>query len=423
MKTMILITLSLLIPFSVLAFSGKGSGTEEDPYQITNVQQLQEMKDDLDGHYILMNDIDASETRNWNIGDHDDNPETPDSAMGFEPVGSYENEFSGNFNGNGFIVRSIYINSPQHDYVGLFGFTFYGNLESVYIENCNITGGYSVGGLCGSAQNNITNCYSTGIVKGINAVGGLIGALCEFSVETGYGEINSCFSGSVVQGYLSVGGFVGSAGNFFAEGGTIENSYSTATVEGNSHIGGFVGSRWRVYITNCYSIGSVVGKTSLAGFGSGDNCYWDIETSGIDSSWCVEGKTTTEMMTQSTFVDWDFDEVWCMVEGKTYPHLRSIEDCDNLVSVELIPQFTDISTHPNPFSLSTIINYELREAGHISLELFDMLGNKVATLVDDWQEAGQHEIRFDGSCLPAGMYFYVLRAGKRVESGKIVHIK
>ena len=48
-----------------------------------------------------MNDIDASETREWNIGDHDGNPETPDSAMGFEPVGKRGNGFKGGFDGKG----------------------------------------------------------------------------------------------------------------------------------------------------------------------------------------------------------------------------------------------------------------------------------------------------------------------------------
>lgn len=64
MKITIYTVLLLTAAFSTaLSFSGLGSGTEEDPYQITTVHQLQEMNDDLSAHYILMNDIDASETR------------------------------------------------------------------------------------------------------------------------------------------------------------------------------------------------------------------------------------------------------------------------------------------------------------------------------------------------------------------------
>ena len=78
------------------------------------------------------------------------------------------------------------------------------------------------------------------------------------------------------------------------------------------------------------------------------------------------------------------------------------------------------SIFPNPFSQSTIINYELRMSGYISLELFDMLGNEVSTLVDGFMPAGRHEARFDGSSLAPGVYFYVLRAGSDVVTEKIV---
>ncbi len=51
---------------SAIAFSGSGFGTEENPYVITDVYQLQEMQDDLDAYYVLANDIDASGTVSWN---------------------------------------------------------------------------------------------------------------------------------------------------------------------------------------------------------------------------------------------------------------------------------------------------------------------------------------------------------------------
>jgi len=84
---------------------------------------------------------------------------------------------------------------------------------------------------------------------------------------------------------------------------------------------------------------------------------------------------------------------------------------------------SNISIYPNPFSQSTTINYELREAGYVSLKLFDMLGNEVSVLVDEWQEAGRHQARFDGIGLPAGVYYYSLRSGERVESGKMILIR
>jgi hypothetical protein len=89
-------------------FSGKGSGTPDDPYVITNVKQLQEMKYDLKAYYVLGNDIDASETKNWNNG------------QGFEPIGDYKNPFTGSFDGRGHKIYNLYINTTR-DYVGLFG--------------------------------------------------------------------------------------------------------------------------------------------------------------------------------------------------------------------------------------------------------------------------------------------------------------
>jgi hypothetical protein len=51
--------------------------------------------------------------------------------------------------------------------------------------------------------------------------------------------------------------------------------------------------------------------------------YWDTETSGLTTSAGGTGRTTAEMKQQSTFVDWDFDTVWQIDEGETYPYLRS----------------------------------------------------------------------------------------------------
>ena len=84
-----------------------------------------------------------------------------------------------------------------------------------------------------------------------------------------------------------------------------------------------------------------------------------------------------------------------------------------------------ISLHPNPFSQSTIINYELRKAGYISLELFDMLGNKIATLVDGWQEAGRHnyELLISNYELNAGMYMVRMSSGEGVVTEKVIRIE
>jgi len=64
-----------------------------------------------------------------------------------------------------------------------------------------------------------------------------------------------------------------------------------------------------------------------------------------------------------------------------------------------------------PLNPSTLIRYGLPEASHVILSVFNTLGQRVALLVDEKQEAGYREVTFDASRLTSGMYFYRLQAG------------
>jgi photosystem II stability/assembly factor-like uncharacterized protein len=66
--------------------------------------------------------------------------------------------------------------------------------------------------------------------------------------------------------------------------------------------------------------------------------------------------------------------------------------------------------YPNPFNPSTIISYDLPASSSVSLRVYDMLGKEIKTLVNGYQSAGSYNIRFDGSNLSSGIYFYVLKA-------------
>jgi len=63
---------------------------------------------------------------------------------------------------------------------------------------------------------------------------------------------------------------------------------------------------------------------------------------------------------------------------------------------------------PNPFNPNTVISYELAIIGHVSINVYDVLGKNVATLIDKKQNAGNYELKFDGSNLPGGLYFNTL---------------
>ena len=119
---------------------------------------------DLSAHYVLGNNINASETETWNSG------------AGFTPIGNGV-EFSGDFDGQGYSVDGLYINRPNTNGVGLFGGISSSDIKNIGVTNIDIQGGYNVGGLVGDNNNgaNIMYSYSSGAVSGDSAVGGLVG--------------------------------------------------------------------------------------------------------------------------------------------------------------------------------------------------------------------------------------------------------
>ncbi len=218
------------------------------------------------------------------------------------------------------------------------------------ITGCYSTGSVSgdsrVGGLVGRNGGLITDCYVTGSVKGENDVGGLVGSNWEGTITNCYstcsvsgdryvgglvgwnyfGTITSSYSTGSVSGVEDVGGLVGRNGTSWGEG-AITNCYSTASVSGQDYVGGLVGFNEEGTITNCYSTGSVSGQSQVGGlvgrhlYGEVTASFWDIETSRRTTSAGGIGRTTAQMMQQSTFTDWDFENVWDICEGSGYPRL------------------------------------------------------------------------------------------------------
>ena len=259
-------------------FSGQGSGTEQDPYIITNVAQLLEMNNDLDAWYELGNDIDASDTKNWNSG------------AGFVPIGWGIDTFRGTFDGQGHKITGLFINMHTMS-IGLFNATGSGAIvKNVGLVDVNLTGIDYVGGLTGSNYGAITNSYVTGRVSGDLRIGGLVG--------------------------------------WNSNSGAITNSYATASVTGSDYVGGLVGVNSGA-ITNSYATGRVTGYYLVGGLigynegGTITSSYWDTETSGQSTSDGGTGKTTVEMQTLSTFVraGWDFGTPIWVYYTNGYPRL------------------------------------------------------------------------------------------------------
>ena len=264
-----------------------GSGTKNDPYIITNVYELQQISGELTAWYELGNDIDASDTNNWNIG------------YGFIPIGRYTAPFEGVFDGKGHVIAGLDINQPYGICVGLFGCTgTTSEIRNVGLNDVTINGCICVGGLAGFNRGAIEACCVSGSVGGCTQVGGLVG--------TNYGLITNCYSTADVWGRQDCPESIGGQDTFIA---------------------GLVGRSPDGVLEDCFSTGRVSGNdcAGLAGICGGEciGCFWDIETSGQLTSACGIGKTTAEMQTWATFdaAGWDSLSIWTICEGMDYPKL------------------------------------------------------------------------------------------------------
>ena len=98
------------------------------------------------------------------------------------------------------------------------------------------------------------------------------------------------------------------------------------------------------------------------------------------------------------------------------------------VKNSLVPsEFALFQNYPNPFNPSTRIRYSLEKAVHVSLKVYDVLGNEVVTLVNSRQDAGSYSVLFDKNngiqSLSSGVYFYRLEAGLFVQTRKLILLK
>jgi hypothetical protein len=108
------------------------------------------------------------------------------------------------------------------------------------------------------------------------------------------------------------------------------------------------------------------------------------------------------------------------------------QDCMVIVGGQSDPQAASstevMNSYPNPFNPTTTIAYSVFQTGQVALEIYNVLGEKVRTLVDQYQPAGDYEVIWDsrndhGEAVSSGIYFYRLRAGDLNETKKMVLMK
>ncbi len=109
---------------------------------------------------------------------------------------------------------------------------------------------------------------------------------------------------------------------------------------------------------------------------------------------------------------------WSEVRGFTTSQVTSVFD-----EFSTPTQFKLFQNHPNPFNPTSTIRYSLPETTPVRLEVYNILGRKISVLVDENQRAGVHELHFDASHLPSGMYIYRITAGAFVESKRMLLVR
>ena len=254
--------------------------------EITTLEQLDALRHDLDGNgeadvpadwmlyfeafadaqegmgcadgcrgFELMADLDFDDPGSYASGAVDRGWSRSDGDTGWEPIGARSPiyAFFAPFDGNGHTIANLFINRPETDHVGLFGYVSHGPITQVGLTDVDVTGNEEVGGLVGRFRNylvlesgGVRTSYATGRVSGQEDVGGLVGR--------SFLPIRHCFAAVDVSGERAVGGLVGSIVAF-----GVTSSFATGTVSGTSSVGGLVGVTPSSIVAS-YATGAVSGE-------------------------------------------------------------------------------------------------------------------------------------------------------------------
>ena len=289
-----ILIIGLILNSNIIAQNYAGGGTEADPYQIYNQQDLYDLtihSEDWGAYFIQVADINISVA---NIG----------------IIGNSTTPFTGSYDGQGHTINAFQSSSGRY-YVGLFGKIADATIKNLHLTNVVISGEKYLGGLVGLATGSslIQDCSSTGSVTGVSGtgtseeIGGLVGVSSSSSVNitNSYSECAVSFDGA-----YAIGGFIG------RNGGSIINCYSTGSIVDSgsssnySYWGGFVGEN-NGAISNCFATGDVAGSgTSVSraggfvGYNNGGNIELCYATGNISNASEVGGFAGNNFSISST---------------------------------------------------------------------------------------------------------------------------
>jgi len=347
-----------------------GAGTAASPYEVFDLASLDRMRLNQAASYKQVCDIDAAATRL--------------TTGGWTPIGTYEAEFTGTYDGQNFAIDGLYTELPDDTAIGLFATTRgaslrnmnltnawmhgYGEVAAIVgrawnsaVDNCSAQGTfiaeyYESAGIIGEALGTmvITNCsaqldlsqayYMASGISGYLGQGGRIsdcvssgtvrstsnwptgGIVCQLEGAT---VVERCASSATVEGPHRVGGIVGNAWS----GALISDCAFTGSVSGGTAVGGILGESTGALVRNCYAAAPVAGTSGIGGIlglnstvttvGPVISSYYNSEIAGVADNAFGLPKTTAELQNTATFISWDFANVWFEpVLNASYPTLR-----------------------------------------------------------------------------------------------------
>ena len=352
------------------ALKPAGSGSKEDPFQISRIEHLvwmgDNMRDVAEKNFKMTADIDASETKTWH------------NSRGFLPIGfikeqkpSYSSvSFCGTFDGGGHVISNLFIDRKDQCAalfssigVPLSKYDFTANvlenlsrrskncatIKDLALVNCSFTGWNLAAGLAGKIESSlISGVYVSGRLKSYRLTAGLAEIAnnscldeCEIDLEfENHCCEAACFfsksKNSVMKNCLSKGSFQyskdGSCGAIDKLEYNTPRYYIDLRHEDLGCYSISLTGEGRLTICNCLVLNSILStkrKERLFGFPNSDNIqnsFYSVDNLQKDpKSKNLAGLPNKKLTDRSTYVGWDFDSVWEMEDGKSFPMLRRIE--------------------------------------------------------------------------------------------------
>lgn len=181
---------------------------------------------------------------------------------------------------------------------------------------------------------------------------------------------------------------------------------------------------WGEKFINGYTIETRIRWTHIASFGN-DAVFSPVEGYRIPLDFAINDADGAPREGIMTFSPYNEDRSWQTPSRWVFTWLGAL---DTPVGVEdgepNVPFSYRLSqNYPNPFNPTTTIQYALAKPGQVTIALFNVLGQKVRTLVDEFKPAGEYAIKLDANGLASGLYFYNIKSGEFAQTRKMIIMK